>query len=104
MAGNKFLTNNAGTQLEVHGVQISAGAANANAIPALTAAGVFDNSLMPSGIGADTAPLTASEAIAAGALINVWNNAGAFAIRNADGSTTGKEAHGFVLAAVASGE
>lgn len=41
--------------------------------------------------------LTASETIAAGALVNIWDNAGVANIRNANGGTTGKKAHGFVL-------
>jgi hypothetical protein len=102
MAGNKFLTNSSGTITEVHGTQTSTGVSNANQIPALTANGLLDISLMPTGIGPDTASLTASEALASGAFVNVWNNSGVFAVRNADGSTTGKEAHGFVLTSVAS--
>jgi hypothetical protein len=102
MAGNKYLSNNAGTITEVHGTQVSAGGANANQIPALNASGVFDTSLLPTGIGADTAQIVASEALSAGAFVNVWNNSSAFNVRNADGSTSGKEAHGFVLAAVSS--
>lgn len=80
----------------------SAGAADAGKIPALDASGRFDASFMPTGIGADTAAITASEALAAGAYVNVWNSTGA-KVRNADATVAGKEAHGFVLAAVASG-
>jgi hypothetical protein len=45
--------------------------------------------------------ITASEALAAGDLVNVWNSTGA-KVRKADASVAGKEAHGFVLAAVSS--
>ncbi len=58
--------------------------------------------MMPTGIGADTAVIAASEALAAGDLVNVWNSTGA-KVRKADASTAGKEAHGFVLAAVSNG-
>jgi hypothetical protein len=58
--------------------------------------------MMPVGIGADTAAITASEALAAGDFVNIWDNTGARA-RKADASTAGKEAHGFVLATVSSG-
>lgn len=102
MAGKKYLSNNAGVITEVAAIQTSAGAGDAGKIPAVNASGVFDTSFMPPGIGADTAAITASEALSAGALVNVWNNAGAFNVRNADGSTSGKEAHGFVLASVSS--
>lgn len=46
---------------------------------------------------------TASEALAAGNLVNTYDNAGVFGARNADGSAANKyEAHGYVLAVVAS--
>lgn len=80
----------------------SAGAGDAGKIPALDGGGKLDNSFLPTGIGADTATVTASEALAAGNLVNVYNNAGTANVRKADGTTSGKEAHGFVLAAVSS--
>lgn len=102
MAGNKFLTNNAGQITEVLGVQTSAGASDANKIPALDATGRFDTSLMPVGLGADTASIVASEALSAGDFVNVWDDAGTPKVRKADASSAGKEAHGFVLSAFAS--
>ena len=45
----------------------------------------------------------ASEALAAGDFVNVWNDTGAFKVRKADATTAGKDAHGFVLDAVSSG-
>ena len=102
MAGKKFLrlVNNLVT--EVLGIQTSAGAANAGDIVALDDSGRIDNSMMPVGIGADTAVIAASEALAAGDLVNLCNSTGA-KVRKADATTSGKEAHGFVLAAVTSG-
>lgn len=47
--------------------------------------------------------LMASENITAPALVNVWSNGGVFQVRNANGGTTGKEAHGFVLSSVGGG-
>lgn len=47
--------------------------------------------------------ITASEDLAAGNLVNVWNSSGA-KVRKADATTAGKEAHGFVKAAVTSGQ
>lgn len=79
----------------------SAGAGDAGKIPALDAAGRLDTSMMPVGIGADTASVVASETLAAGDLVNIWNNAGTANARKADASTSGKEAHGFVLAGFA---
>jgi hypothetical protein len=101
MAGDKFLYNNAGTITEKAATVTSAGVGNAGNITALDSTGHLDNSVMPTGIGADTQAITASEALAAGDLVNIWNSTGAKA-RKADGSVAGKEAHGFVLAAVAS--
>lgn len=152
----KVLKNNAGTLTEETTLTTSAGAGDANKIPALNASGVLDSSIvnskntsagaadagklaalnasgilddsiinatvasaankvvkldasgrldatvMPVGVGADTAVIVASEALAAGDLVNVWNNAGTANVRKADASVSGKEAHGFVLSAVAS--
>jgi hypothetical protein len=102
MPGDKYIYNNAGILTEKASIQSSAGAGDAGKIPALDASGRIDNSMMPTGIGADTAAITASEALAAGDLVNVWNSSGA-KVRKADATTAGKEAHGFVLAAVSSG-
>lgn len=99
---DKFLYNNAGQITEKAAIQTSAGAGDAGKIPALDSTGRIDNSMMPVGIGADTAQITASEALAAGDWVNVHNSTGA-KVRKADATTAGKEAHGFVLAAVANG-
>lgn len=101
MAGNKYLSNNAGAITEVAAIQTSAGAGDAGKIPAVDSSGRFDTSFMPTGIAADTAAITASEALAAGDLVNVWNSTGA-KVRKADATTSGKEAHGYVLASVSS--
>lgn len=99
MAGQKILTQVAGVLTEIVTPQVGGGG-NANKVPSLDINGRLDVSMLPSGVGADVAILTASEALAAGAWVNVWNNAGAFAVRNADATTAGKEAMGFVLASV----
>lgn len=102
MAAKKFLRLVSGVITEVLGIQSSAGAANAGDIVALDDTGRIDGSMMPVGIGADTATITASETLAAGDFVNIWNNSGA-KVRKADATTAGKEAHGFVLSAVTSG-
>lgn len=102
MPAKKYLSNNAGTLTEVAANQTSAGAADGGKLVALDDNGRLDNSMMPVGIGADTAAVTASEALAAGDWVNIWNSTGAKA-RKADATTAGKECHGFVLAAVANG-
>lgn len=103
MAGNKYLSNNAGTITEVAASQSSAGVGDAGKIPALDSTGKLDSSMMPVGIGAETDIIPASENLAAGDLINIWSSASTVKCRKADGSTSGKQADGFVLAAVTSG-
>lgn len=98
---DKYLYNNAGTITEKAAITTSAGSGDTGKIPGLDAAGRLDSSFMPVGLGADTASITASEALSAGDLVNVWNSTGA-KVRKADATTAGKEAHGFVLSAVSS--
>ena len=102
MAAKKFLRLVNGVLTEIFGVQTSAGAGNAGDLVSLDNSGRIDNSMMPVGIGADTATISASETLAAGDWVNVWNNSGA-KVRKADATTAGKEVHGFVLSAVTSG-
>ena len=128
----KFIKNNAGTLQEEFALTTSAGAGDANSLPALNASGVLDLtivngkttsagagdtgkipaldasgkldvSFMPVGIGADTAQILTSEALSAGNYVNVYNNGGTANVRKSDASTAGKEAHGFVLASFGSG-
>lgn len=80
----------------------SAGAGDAAKMVQLDGTGRIDSTMMPVGIGADTAAITASENLAAGDFVNIHNSTGAKA-RKADATTAGKEAHGFVLGAVTSG-
>ena len=103
MPAKKFLRLVNGVLTEIFGVQTSAGAANAGDLVSLDDTGRIHNSMLPVGIGADTATVTASEALAAGDWVNIWNDAGAAKVRKADATTAGKEVHGFVLSAVTSG-
>lgn len=86
----------------VNAVTSSAGASDSGKLAALDGGGRLHSSMMPTGIGADTKVIEASEALAAGDFVNVHNATGA-KVRKADATTAGKEAHGFVLAAVLSG-
>lgn len=90
-----------GTHQEVEGKVTSAGAGDAGKIVALDSAGRLDSTVMPVGVGQDTASIQASENLAAGDFANIHNSGGA-RIRKADASN-GREAHGFVLASVTSG-
>lgn len=98
MPAKKYLSFLSGRNKEVSGVVVSAGAANDGDIPALDAAGKLDASLMPAGVGVNTVAATASEALAAGDLVNIF----AGGVRKADATTEGKESHGFVKSSVAS--
>jgi hypothetical protein len=93
-----------GTITEKEATVVSAGAGDAGEIPALDAAGKLDPSLMPTGIAADTALIQASENLAAGDLVNLHDVGGAWRARKADASAIGTKAHGFVKAAVTSGQ
>jgi hypothetical protein len=103
MAALKFLRIVSGVITEIFGQQTSAGAADAGKIVALDDTGRLDNSMMPVGIGADTASIVTSEALAAGDWVNVHNVTGAARARKADATTAGKAVDGFVLAAAGSG-
>lgn len=103
MPGQTFLRNVGGTLQEARGQQTSSGAGDAGKIVALDDAGKLDSTVMPTGIGAETSLLPASENLAAGDWVNVWNDAGTPRVRKADATSAGKPADGFVLAAVTSG-
>lgn len=81
---------------------LNAATSGANKIPLLDSAGRLDPTTMPAGIGQDAKTLPASEALAAGNIVSVWNDAGTAKARKADATAEGKEGVGFVLAAVAS--
>lgn len=98
---DKYITNNAGTLTEVEAADTSAGVADAGEIVALDSTGKIDNSLLPTGVGAETVSVTSSENLAAGDFVNIFDNTGA-EVRKADATTVGKEATGFVLASVTS--
>ncbi len=104
MAGNKYLKLSAGRITEQAASDVSTGVSDAGKLVALGTDGRLDPTVMPTGIGADTAAIEASEALSAGDFVNIWNDAGTAKVRKADASTTGKEAHGFVLDAFSSGQ
>lgn len=98
----KYLENNGGQYREVQPVTTSVGAGDAGKIAQLDNTGKWDITLMPSGIGVPTVALTASETLAAGDLINIWNNGGTANARKADCSNN-RRAHGYVLSGASSG-
>lgn len=100
---DKYLRNNGGILTETEGLVASTGASDAGKILALDNTGRLDESVMPVGLGADTASITAAENLAAGDFVNIFNDVGDAKVRKADASTSGKYAHGFVLESVVSG-
>ena len=79
----------------------SAGVADANKTIQTGSDGKLDTSLMPTGLGADTAQATAYENLSIGDLVNVYNDAGTLKARKADASGgRAKKAIGFVKEAV----
>lgn len=91
---------------EVPATVVSTGAADAGKIPALASDGRLDESLLPTGIGADVTVAPASESLTAGDYVNIYDNAGVTSMRKADASAAnaGKIADGFVLDNVTSGQ
>jgi len=104
-AANKIVKMTAGgivAPAVLNATTSSAGAGDAAKIVQLDGTGRIDNTMMPVGIGVDVATIAAGENLAAGDFVNIYNDSGAKA-RKADATTSGKEAHGFVLGAVTSG-
>jgi hypothetical protein len=95
----KFIKQDAGVLTEEATVTTSAGVGDAGKVPNLDSAGKIDNSMLPITIGKETVDLVASEALAAGDFVNIWNDAGTPKVRKADASAIATEAMGFVLAA-----
>ena len=102
MAADKYLKNVSGVPTEQAATQSSAGAGNAGDILALDDDGLLDPSVFPSGYGAETFTLAASENLSAGNLVNVWDDSGTLKVRKADASSE-KPADGFVSENVTSG-
>lgn len=99
---DKYIELNGGALQEKEAITSSAGAGDTGKIPALDGTGRLDSSMMPVGIGADTATIEASETLAAGDMVNIHDSTGR-KVRKADASN-GREIHGFVLSAVTSGQ
>lgn len=100
---NKYLKHSSGNIVEQEGLTASAGAGDAGKIPALDGSGRLDSSMMPVGFGSETKTIAATEDLAAGDFVNIYNSTG-LKCRKADASSTSKRAHGFVLSAVTSGQ
>jgi len=99
---NKYISQVAGKLKEVEAADTSVGAGDVGKLVALDTNGRIDNSMMPTGIGADTAAIVTSENLSAGDFVNIYDDGGVPTCRKADAVTAGKEAVGFVLGAVTS--
>jgi hypothetical protein len=104
MANGDFLKYVSGKLQEAFALVTSAGAGDAGKLVKLDGGGKLDITLMPSGVGAETATVEASETLAAGDLVNVYFADPDTLARKADASDPAKFANGFVLAAVTSGQ
>lgn len=100
---DKYIRNLSGVLAEKEATVVSAGAGDAGEVVALDGTGRLDLSVMPVGIGPDVYAIAASENLAAGDFVNVYNDAGTAKVRKADATTAGKFAHGYVLVSVSSG-
>jgi hypothetical protein len=100
----KFLRMVAGAIEEIVATVTSTGVAEAGDVVALDANGRLDQSVMPVGIGADIVNIEASENLAAGDMVNVWDDGGTPKVRKASAGAIGTQAHGFVISAVTSGQ
>lgn len=103
MAADKLVTVSGGIPV-VYTPATTGGGGDANKVPALDSNGQLTSAMMPSGIGASTETFTASETLAAGDFVNIWNDAGTLKARKADASSASaaKRADGFVIAGVSS--
>lgn len=101
---DKFLAvnNTTGNIKEVEATVVSTGAPEAGDLVALNASGKLDESVMPTGVGADVSVVPASENLASGDFVNLWDDSGTVKARKADASAS-KAADGFVTDAVTSG-
>ena len=104
MAASKFLALVSGRIREVFATVASSGALDDGKIVALGTDGRLDSSVLPVGVGIETKSIQASENLSAGNLVNIWNSGGQFRVRKADATSSGKEANGFVLSSVTSGQ
>lgn len=103
MATNIFLTLANGAQQLVKAIASSAGVADANKIVSTDATGYISETLFPPGIPFTAESRVVTENVAAGDLVNEWDDAGTTKIRLANASN-GREATGFVLAAFTVGQ
>lgn len=101
----KYLNLSSGEIVEMIPVSTSVGAADASKMIQLDAGGLISTSMLPAAAlaGAAMYSLPAFEAIGAGAIINIFSDAGTPKIRNADATNGTKPPMGYAEVAIASG-
>jgi hypothetical protein len=97
---DKYLKQASGKIVEQEVLQSSLGAGSAGKLIGLDGTGRLDETFMPVGIGAEVKIFEATENLAGGNWVNIYDDSGILKVRKADATTSGKEAHGFVLAPV----
>lgn len=98
---NKYLEHDLLGGMREKEATISGGSAGeAGDIVGLDGTGRISQTMMPVGVAADTATITASEDLSAGDWVNVYDNGGEANVRKADAAQIGRDATGFVLQAV----
>lgn len=95
-----FLARVNGITKQLFGLVVSAGAGDAGKIVALGDDGKLDDSVMPTGIGANTISASAVEECVAGKFVNLHYASGSLKMRLAD-SSNNRPAHGYVKTTVA---
>lgn len=102
MALQKFLSLVNGVLTLNTSIDSSAGETDAGKLIALDSTGKLDDTMLPSGIGADVLVAPASENLAAGDYVNLWDDTGTVKARKANATDNTKPAHGFVKAGFSS--
>jgi hypothetical protein len=97
MSAKKYLALVTGHVKEIIATIVSSGIANEGDLIALNSVGHLDNSVMP------VRSIIASEDLAAGDFVNIFDDTGTIKVRKADATLFSKKADGFVLNIVTSG-
>jgi hypothetical protein len=94
-----------GVESWVAGITTSAGSGDSGKVAVLDSNGKFDMSFMPAGLGTDTQSIVASEALAAGDFVNIYNASGTKKVRKANATSgVAHPAHGCVKSAYSSAD
>ena len=102
----KFIKLKDGRMIEetIESIAGTTGAPDANKLVRAGSNGLLDPTLFPAGFGADALNFEASENLSGGDFVALWDDAGTVKARKSDAAAAGKEAVGFVIDAVASGQ